>query len=80
MIVVLCILCWTRDSHTNPLFHSTLTDYGQEAFLAKAKKPPTTEKIEYLEDSELLNGRLAMIGFMGMFAQSMVTDNGFPYM
>lgn len=54
-------------------------DYAQAAWLLKAKKPPTQEKIEYLEDSELLNGRLAMIGFMGMFAQSFVTDNGFPY-
>jgi hypothetical protein len=54
-------------------------DYGQAAWLAKTKNPPTAEKIAYLEDSELLNGRLAMIGFMGMFHQSVIFDKGFPF-
>lgn len=54
-------------------------DYGQAAWLEKSKKTPTQDKLDFSEDSELLNGRLAMIGFMGLFAQSYVTDSGFPY-
>jgi hypothetical protein len=38
------------------------------------------EKIAYLEDSELLNGRLAMIAFMGMHSQAAISGHGlFPF-
>lgn len=44
------------------------------------KKPMADDKVSYLVDSELLNGRLAMIGFMGMHSQAALTGHGFPFL
>uniref|UniRef100_A0A7S3L6D2 Uncharacterized protein n=1 Tax=Amphora coffeiformis TaxID=265554 RepID=A0A7S3L6D2_9STRA len=53
-------------------------DYGMAAYLEK--KPMAADKVSYLVDSELLNGRLAMIAFMGMHSQSVITGHGFPFL
>jgi Chlorophyll A-B binding protein len=55
----------------------TLTDYGMEDFLAR--KPMAEDKVSYLVDSELLNGRLAMIAVGGIATQSIITGHGFPW-
>ena len=47
------------------------------AYLEKKSMDP--EKVSYLVDSELLNGRLAMIAFMGMHSQSVIFEKGFPF-
>jgi len=41
--------------------------------------PVSADKMSQLEDKELLNGRLAMIGFMGIFHQSFIFEKDFPY-
>jgi len=48
------------------------------AWLEKKGKK-ADDKISYLVDSELLNGRLAMIGFMGMHSQGALTGHDFPF-
>jgi Chlorophyll A-B binding protein len=48
-----------------------------EDFLAR--KPMAEDKVSYLVDSELLNGRLAMIAVGGIATQSIITGHGFPW-
>ena len=50
------------------------------AWLEKSKNPPSADKISYLVDSELLNGRLAMMAVGGIATQSVVTGHGFPWL
>lgn len=52
-------------------------DYGMEAYLEK--KPMPEDKVSYLVDSELLNGRLAMMAVGGIATQSVITGHGFPW-
>ncbi|CAB9501154.1 Fucoxanthin-chlorophyll a-c binding protein [Seminavis robusta] len=54
-------------------------DYGMAAFLESGNNPPTAARVASMEDSELLNGRLAMIAFMGMFHQSLIFDKSAPF-
>ena len=42
-------------------------------------KPKDPEAYKKKVDSELLNGRLAMIAVGGIATQSVVTGHGFPY-
>lgn len=58
------------------LYH--FIDYGMAAYLEKKSIPP--EKVAYLVDSELLNGRLAMLGFMGMHCASAANGSHFPFL
>ena len=53
-------------------------DYGMVAYLEKKSMP--ADKVSYLVDSELLNGRLAMIAFMGMHSQGAITGHNFPFL
>lgn len=52
-------------------------DYGMEDFLKR--KPMAEDKVKYLVDSELLNGRLAMMAVGGIATQSVITGHGFPW-
>jgi hypothetical protein len=52
-------------------------DYGMEAYLER--KPMDPDKVSYLVDSELLNGRLAMIAVGGIATQTVITGHGFPW-
>jgi hypothetical protein len=61
----------------NIFFNQKITDYGMEDFLAR--KPMAADKVSYLVDSELLNGRLAMIAVGGIATQSIITGHGFPW-
>ena len=54
-----------------------LLDYGMEDYLKR--KPMPEEKVSYLVDSELLNGRLAMIAVGGIATQSVISGHGFPW-
>ena len=45
-----------------------------------AKKGTPADKVAYLVDSELLNGRLAMIAFMGMHSVSAMNGSHFPFL
>lgn len=42
-------------------------------------KPTDEAKYKKKVDSELLNGRLAMIAVGGIATQSVITGHGFPY-
>lgn len=53
------------------------TDYGFEDLLSR--KPMKEERVSYLIDSELLNGRLAMIAVGGIATQSIITGHGAPW-
>lgn len=44
------------------------------------KNTMADDKVSYLVDSELLNGRLAMIGFMGMHSQGALNGHDFPFL
>lgn len=50
------------------------TDYNWYKF-----KPANDEKYKQKVNSELLNGRLAMIAVGGIATQSIITGHGFPY-
>ena len=54
-------------------------DYGMAAYIERNPNYSNAEKIAYLVDSELLNGRLAMIAVGGIATQSIITGHGFPY-
>ncbi len=54
-----------------------ILDYGLEDFLSR--KPMKEERKSYLIDSELLNGRLAMIAVGGIATQSIITGHGAPW-
>jgi hypothetical protein len=41
--------------------------------------PKDAAKMQKKKDSELLNGRLAMIAVGGIATQSIITGHGFPY-
>ena len=53
-------------------------DYGMEEYLKK--KPMPADKVAYYVDSELLNGRLAMMAVGGIATQSVITGHGFPWL
>ena len=57
--------------------HICILDYGFEDFLSR--KPMKEERKSYLIDSELLNGRLAMIAVGGIATQSIITGHGAPW-
>ena len=57
--------------------HIYILDYGFEDFLSR--KPMKEERKSYLIDSELLNGRLAMIAVGGIATQSIITGHGAPW-
>lgn len=42
--------------------------------------PKDAAKMAKKKDSELLNGRLAMIAVGGIATQSIITGHGFPYL
>lgn len=52
-------------------------DYGMEDYLKR--KPMAEDKVSYYVDSELLNGRLAMMAVGGIATQSVITGHGFPW-
>jgi hypothetical protein len=54
-----------------------ILDYGFEDLLKR--KPMKEERVSYLIDSELLNGRLAMIAVGGIATQSIITGHGAPW-
>lgn len=56
----------------------SITDYGMKAWLEK--KGMAAEKVSYYVDSELLNGRLAMLGFMGMHSAAAANGSHFPFL
>jgi hypothetical protein len=64
-------------SSTRFCFRLTKLDYGFEDFLTR--KPMKEERKSYLIDSELLNGRLAMIAVGGIATQSIITGHGAPW-
>jgi hypothetical protein len=41
--------------------------------------PKDDAKMQKKKDSELLNGRLAMVAVGGIATQSVITGHGFPY-
>ena len=44
---------------------SITTEYGKQNIFAKESKPQLVEEYKgYIKEAELLNGRLAMIGFL----------------
>ena len=51
------------------------TDYGWHMF-----KPTDEKRYKEKQESELLNGRLAMIAVGGIATQSIITGHGFPYL
>jgi Chlorophyll A-B binding protein len=58
-----CVSCFDRYS-----------DYNWDKF-----KPKDDAKYQQKVNSELLNGRLAMIAVGGIATQSIITGHGFPY-
>jgi Chlorophyll A-B binding protein len=60
-------ICFSRS-------HNFIADFGWHQF-----KPSDPEKYKAKVDSELLNGRLAMIAVGGIATQSIITGHGFPY-
>jgi hypothetical protein len=62
------------DPIRNISYISKQTDFGWHQF-----KPSDPEKYKAKVDSELLNGRLAMIAVGGIATQSIITGHGFPY-
>lgn len=58
-------------------YYEKKTDYGFEDLLSR--KPMKEERVSYLIDSELLNGRLAMIAVGGIATQSIITGHGAPW-
>jgi Chlorophyll A-B binding protein len=66
---VLCICI-----HLFFTFPQLIADFGWHQF-----KPSDPEKYKAKVDSELLNGRLAMIAVGGIATQSIITGHGFPY-
>jgi len=52
-------------------------DYGMEDYLSRKSMPE--DKVKYYVDSELLNGRLAMMAVGGIATQSVITGHGFPW-
>ena len=43
-------------------------------------KPTDEKRYKEKQESELLNGRLAMIAVGGIATQSIITGHGFPYL
>ena len=60
-------------THSNPITMFS-PDFGWTKFA-----PSDAAKLQKKKDSELLNGRLAMIAVGGIATQSVITGHGFPY-
>jgi hypothetical protein len=64
-----------RFSHSfSSLLYYTITDFSLTKF---APKDPAAMKKK--QNSELMNGRLAMMAVGGIATQSVLTGHGFPY-
>ena len=58
---------------------SITTEYGKQNIFAKESKPQLVEDYKgYIEEAELLNGRLAMIGFVAAFGAYITTGQIIP--
>lgn len=56
-------------------YRYALSDFGWVWF-----GPEDSDKMDKKRESELLNGRLAMIAVGGIVTQSVLADKGFPYL
>ncbi len=54
------------------------TEYGKQNIFAKEVEPHVIESGSYSEQAELLNGRLAMIGFVAGIGAYIVTGQIIP--
>lgn len=54
------------------------TEYGKQNIFANETKPQVVDAGSYSEQSELLNGRLAMIGFIAGIGAYITTGNIIP--
>lgn len=66
-------------SLSNPYHHfivntTTTTDFGWYGF-----KPKDDAAYKVKQESELMNGRLAMMAIGGIATQSVISGGGFPY-
>ncbi len=57
---------------------TTTTEYGKQNMFAKEVAPHVIEAGSYSEQSELLNGRLAMIGFIAALGAYVTTGQLIP--
>ena len=58
---------------------SVTTEYGKQNIFAKEAEPQLVEEYKgYIKESELLNGRLAMIGFVAAIGAYVTTGQIFP--
>ena len=58
---------------------SVTTEYGKQNIFAKEAEPQLVEEYKgYIKESELLNGRLAMIGFVAAFGAYVTTGQIIP--
>jgi hypothetical protein len=58
---------------------SVTTEYGKQNIFAKEAEPQLVEEYKgYIKESELLNGRLAMIGFVAAIGAYITTGQIIP--
>ena len=58
---------------------SVTTEYGKQNIFAKEAEPQLVEEYKgYIKESELLNGRLAMIGFVAAIGAYATTGQIIP--
>ena len=58
---------------------SVTTEYGKQNIFAKEAEPQLVEEYKgYIKESELLNGRLAMIGFVAAIGAYVTTGQIIP--
>ena len=58
---------------------SVTTEYGKQNIFAKEAEPQLVEEYKgYIKESELLNGRLAMIGFVAAIGSYVTTGQIIP--
>ena len=58
---------------------SVTTEYGKQNIFAKEAEPQLVEEYKgYIKESELLNGRLAMIGFVAAIGAYVTTGQLIP--
>ena len=58
---------------------SVTTEYGKKNIFAKEAEPQLVEEYKgYIKESELLNGRLAMIGFVAAIGAYVTTGQIIP--
>jgi hypothetical protein len=62
-----------QDTHSFHFFGNK-TDFGQTIFA-----PSDTADMKRKQESELMNGRLAMCAIGGIATQSIISGHGFPY-